>query len=190
MSRPNRLNVFGGVSRVTFPVNCINTWGPLGDMTGCLTYPDTRWRRILLKGWKQISNPPNHLHSIDGLMGAVMELMSTGWFSHSFVIYTAPSYHLTAISHLHTLLGQFAKALSAYLSCVDNISRLWNDAANCTLKPPQMCFRWEKAGGKELTIGFSIILSLRANSLWSGIWPSLPGPGWHQHGCLQLAASS
>ena len=105
--------------------------------------------------WKQIFNQSNQSLDIDGLMDAVMDLMRTQPFSHSIVIDIARPHHLIAISHHHTLLGAICKnCLLIYLS--DNISQLSEMVRpNSSLAPPQMCFRWEKAGrqagGDELT---------------------------------------
>lgn len=64
---------------------------------------------ILLQGWKPISNQANQCQNVDRLMGAVIDLMSSWRFSHAIVIYIVQPYHLIAILHYYTLLGQFVR---------------------------------------------------------------------------------
>lgn len=66
-------------------------------------------RRILLQGWKLISNQTNQCQNVDRLMGAVMGLMSSWPFCHTIVIYLVRPFHLIAILHYYTLLGQFVR---------------------------------------------------------------------------------
>lgn len=67
-------------------------------------------KRILLQGWKLISNQTNQCQNVDRLMGAVMDLMSSWPLCHAIVIYIVWPYHLIAILHYYTLLGQFVRA--------------------------------------------------------------------------------
>ncbi len=66
-------------------------------------------KRILLQGWKLISNQANQCQNVDRLMGAVMDLMSSWPFCHAIVIYIVLPYHLIAILDYYTLLGQFVR---------------------------------------------------------------------------------
>lgn len=89
-----RISVFPGV--LTCPVN------PLS----CRSSP----RHFERLSDHLTSNQANHCKNVDRLMRAATALMKSWPFCHAAVIYIVRSYHLNAISHYYTLLGQFVKA--------------------------------------------------------------------------------
>lgn len=66
-------------------------------------------RATVLQGWKLISNQANQCQKVDRLMRVVWDLMNCHPICHAIVIYLVQPYHLSAILHNHTLLGQFVR---------------------------------------------------------------------------------
>lgn len=92
-----------------------------------------------------------------------------GHFCHAIVIYIVRPYHLIAILHYHTLLGQFVRA---YLSCAANIS--WYGEPMCPVVDWIKCVSGGRRGEptglwRELFSHYGAIPSAPA----SGMWPLL-----------------
>lgn len=137
-------------------------------------------RRILLQGWKLISNQTNQCQNVDRLMGAVMGLMSSWPFCHTIVIYLVRPFHLIAILHYYTLLGQFVRTGMLIYLAQTNVSRYGGPMSPIVFLDWIKCVSGGRGAGEwraNWAVAW-IIFSLRAYSLWSGVWhvalPILP----------------